>query len=158
MDAYWYESSIDRQLRDATERGEFENLPGAGKPLSGYGEEYDEDWWVKDWLRREGATAGVIPPTLAVRQAVEDLETAVDRLHTERAVREHVAALNARIDKARWGHLDGPPVIVRRLAADAVVAAWAARAAAVRDAEVVVQVEAPATPRSRLARLLGRTA
>ncbi|GIF07952.1 DnaJ family domain-containing protein [Actinoplanes siamensis] len=129
MGAYRYETSIDRQLREATERGEFENLSGAGKPLAGYGEEYDEDWWVKDWLRREGATAGVIPPTLALRRAAEDLETAVDRLHTERDVREHVAGLNARIDQARRGHLDGPPVILPPFDADAVAAAWQARKA-----------------------------
>jgi hypothetical protein len=49
----WYESSIDRQLREATERGEFENLAGAGKPLPDHGRDYDEDWWVKDWLERE---------------------------------------------------------------------------------------------------------
>ncbi|WIM99055.1 DUF1992 domain-containing protein [Actinoplanes oblitus] len=156
MGAYWYESSIDRQLREATERGEFETLPSAGKPLAGYGGEYDEDWWVKDWLRREGATAGVIPPTLALRRAVEDLETVVDRLHTERAVREHVAELNVRIGKARRGHLDGPPVILPALDADAVVAAWSARASPRAIGE---SGPSPALPRRRrLARLLGSKA
>ncbi len=28
-----WESSIDKQIREAMERGEFDNLPGAGKPL-----------------------------------------------------------------------------------------------------------------------------
>lgn len=41
-----YETSIDRQLREATERGDFDNLPGAGKPLPDHGREYEEDWWV----------------------------------------------------------------------------------------------------------------
>jgi hypothetical protein len=129
MGVHWYESAIDRQLREAAERGEFENLPGAGKPLSGYGGEYDEDWWVKDWLRREGATAGVIPPTLALRRAAEDLETVVDRLEVEQEVREHVAELNVRIDKARRGHLDGPPVILPAFDPEVVVAAWRTRKA-----------------------------
>src|SRR4051795_4724223 len=102
----WYETSIDRQLREATERGEFENLEGAGKPLPDHGREYDEDWWVKDWLEREGATAGVIPPTLALRREVEDLEARVDRLATEREVREYVAEVNERIRRARVGLLD----------------------------------------------------
>jgi hypothetical protein len=127
MGAHWYESSIDRQLREATERGEFENLPGAGKPLAGYGGEYDEDWWVKDWLHREGATAGVIPPTLALRRAAEDLADAVDRLRSEREVREHVAELNVRIEKARRGIMDGPPVILPPLDADTIVAGWYSR-------------------------------
>src|SRR3954447_9173741 len=118
----WYESSIDRQLREATERGEFENLKGAGKPLPGHGREYEEDWWVKDWLHREGATSGVIPPTLALRREVEDLEARADRLPTEREVRDYVAELNERLRKARVGLMDGPPVVLPPRDADSVVA------------------------------------
>src|SRR6201995_3315351 len=109
---HWYESSVDRQLREATERGEFENLPGSGKPLSDHGREYDEDWWVKDWLEREGATAGVVPPTLALRRGGDDLDTRVDRLRSEPEVRDYLAELNERIRKARVGRLDGPPVVL----------------------------------------------
>ena len=86
-----YETSIDRQLREAQERGEFDNLKGTGKPLPGYGGGYDEDWWVKDWVQREGEAGGVLPPTLALRREREDLERMVDRKHTEDAVREYVA-------------------------------------------------------------------
>ncbi|MGK5681847.1 DUF1992 domain-containing protein [Actinoplanes sp. URMC 104] len=125
--AHWYESSIDRQLREATERGEFENLDGTGKPLRGYGEEYDEDWWVKDWLHREGATAGVIPPTLALRRETEDLEDRVDRLRTEREVRDYVAGLNERISKARVGLMDGPPVVLPPFDPDRVAEGWRER-------------------------------
>jgi hypothetical protein len=124
---HWYESSIDRQLREATERGEFDNLSGSGKPLRDAGREYDEDWWVKDWLEREGATAGVIPPTLALRRETEDLDQAVDRLRTEREVRDYVAELNERIRRARVGLMDGPPVVLPARDADEVVAAWRAR-------------------------------
>jgi hypothetical protein len=124
---HWYESSIDRQLREAQERGEFDNLPGAGKPLPGAGGEYDEDWWVKDWLRREGAGAGVLPPTLAVRREREDTDRLVDRLHSEQAVREHVARLNEQIRKARVGLLDGPPTLLPPLDADEVVRRWRER-------------------------------
>ena len=122
-----YESSIDRQLREATERGEFDNLAGTGKPLSDHGREYEDDWWVKDWLQREGATSGVIPPTLALRREVEDLEATVDRLRTEAEVRSYLEQLNERIGKARVGLLDGPPVVLPPLDADAVVAGWRER-------------------------------
>ncbi|WP_250037466.1 DUF1992 domain-containing protein [Paractinoplanes maris] len=128
--AHWYESSIDRQLREAAERGEFDNLRGKGKPLRGHGGEYEDDWWVKDWLEREGATASVIPPTLALRRETEDLEEKVDRLPTEHEVRDHVADLNERIHKATVGLMDGPPVILRPFDADQVVAGWRERRAA----------------------------
>ena len=124
---HWYESSIDRQLREAAERGEFDNLRGSGKPLPDHGREYDEDWWVKDWLEREGATAGVIPPTLALRRETEDVEAKVDRLPTEWEVRDYLAELNERIRKARVGLLDGPPVVLPPLDADRVVAGWRER-------------------------------
>ncbi|MEU4240140.1 DUF1992 domain-containing protein [Actinoplanes sp. NPDC026619] len=124
---HWYESSIDRQLREAAERGEFENLKGAGKPLPDAGKDYDEDWWVKDWAAREGATAGVVPPTLAVRREVEDLDEKVGRLRTETEVRDYVGELNERIRKARVGLMDGPPVVLPPLDADSVVAGWRER-------------------------------
>ena len=124
---HWYESSVDRQLREAQERGEFDNLPGAGKPLPGAGGEYDEDWWVKDWLRREGGTDAVLPPTLAVRRERAEIERFVDRKTSERAVRDYVAALNEQIRKARVGLLDGPPTLLPPLDADAVVQGWRER-------------------------------
>ena len=125
--AHWYETSIDRQLREATERGDFDNLPGTGKPLPDHGRDYEDDWWVKDWLQREGATAGVLPPTLALRREVEQLAARLDRLHTEAEVRDHVAELNDRIHKARVGLLGGPPAVLPPIAADEVVTAWRER-------------------------------
>jgi DnaJ-like protein len=122
-----YESPIDRQLREALERGEFDNLPGTGKPLPDAGREYEEDWWIKAWLRREGAVSGALPATLQVRREAEDLEKLVDRRSSEAAVRELVAALNAQIRKARVGLLDGPPVLLPPFDPDAVVRGWCER-------------------------------
>ncbi|WP_250002546.1 DUF1992 domain-containing protein [Actinoplanes sp. M2I2] len=128
--AHWYESSIERQLREAAERGEFDNLAGQGKPLRGHGGEYEDDWWVKDWLEREGATASVIPATLALRRETEDLEEKVDRLPTEHEVRDYVADLNERLHKARVGLMDGPPVVLPPRDADRVIEGWRQRRSA----------------------------
>jgi hypothetical protein len=124
---HWYESSIDRQLREAQERGEFDNLEGVGKPLPDAGREYEEDWWVRDWLQREGGGSGVLPATLALRREVEDLPSIVDRLGYEAAVRERVAEVNDRIRKARVGLLDGPAVVLKPLDAEDVVRGWRKR-------------------------------
>src|SRR3954454_22246410 len=126
---HWYESSIDRQLREARERGEFDNLKGSGRPLPGYGGEYDDDWGVKEGLTREGGAAGVLPPTLALRREREDLERQVDRKPSEQAVREYVAALNEQIRKARVGLMDGPPTLLPPIDADQVVRRWRERRA-----------------------------
>ena len=129
---HWYETSIDRQLREAQERGEFDNLPGTGKPLSDAGREYDEDWWVKDWLRREGDSASVLPPTLQLRREAEDLAKLADRRTSEGAVRELVAELNAQIRKARSGLMDGPPVLLPPIDVEDVLRGWRERRAKTR--------------------------
>ncbi|WP_067666249.1 J-domain-containing protein [Nocardia miyunensis] len=122
-----YESWLDKQIREATERGEFDDLPGAGKPLPDAGQRYDENWWLNDYLRREGVTGdGVLPPSLLLRRDVERLPDAVRAMNSEQQVREHVSELNARIiEWLRMPH--GPQVNVRPVKADEVVARWRAR-------------------------------
>jgi len=95
-------------------------LPDAGR-------EYDEDWWVKDWLRREGATASVLPPTLRLRREAEDLQELVDRRTSEADVRDLVGRLNEQIRRARAGLMDGPPVLLPPLDVEAVVRGWRER-------------------------------
>ncbi|HCT78580.1 MAG TPA: DUF1992 domain-containing protein, partial [Micromonosporaceae bacterium] len=106
-----YESPIDRQIREAQERGDFDNLPGMGKPLPDRGELHDDDWWLKDLMRRENIT-GVLPTTLKLRKEIEELRETVSKKRTESSVRQLVNDLNERIVKARRGPVDGPPVVL----------------------------------------------
>ena len=48
-----FETWVERQLREAAERGAFDDLPGAGKPIPDLDKPHDELWWVKQKLRRE---------------------------------------------------------------------------------------------------------
>ena len=50
MDA---ESLAEKAIREAIERGEFDDLPGAGKPLD-LSHSGDPEWWVKNLVEREG--------------------------------------------------------------------------------------------------------
>ncbi len=122
----WYESVVDRKIREAQERGEFDDLPGAGKPLSDHGRDYAEDWWVRDWLGREGA-AGALPPTLALRREAEDLVEIVDRLNSVSAVRALVDAFNDKVRKAHRGLLDGPATVLPTVDVDEVLNGWRRR-------------------------------
>jgi hypothetical protein len=121
----WYESHIDRQIREAQERGEFDDLPGAGKPLPDHGELYDEDWWIRDLARRERLPGG-IPPTLRLRREVEDLPEALPKFRTEESLRRAVADLNTRIERARRGLIEGPATILPPLDPEELVATWRA--------------------------------
>ena len=119
----WYESHIDRQIREAREQGQFDDLPGAGKPLPDRGELYDEDWWIRDLARREGLPGGV-PPTLRLRREVEDLPERLRTVRFEDRVRGIVEDLNRRIEQARRGMLEGPATILPVLDVDAVLERW----------------------------------
>jgi hypothetical protein len=44
----------ENRIREAIEEGQFDDLPGLGKPIPDIDEPYDPDWWIKKWIRREG--------------------------------------------------------------------------------------------------------
>jgi hypothetical protein len=48
-----WETWIEAHIHVAMEEGAFDNLPGAGKPLPNFGQEYDPLWWVKQLVQRE---------------------------------------------------------------------------------------------------------
>ena len=121
-----YESPIDKQIREAQERGEFDNLPGFGKPLADDGEAYDENWWLKKLVVRE-QLSGLAPTSLKIKREAEDLLEDVAKLPSESLVREKVADLNSRIEQARRGLVDGPPVILPPFDVEAVVGEWRKR-------------------------------
>jgi hypothetical protein len=123
-----FESWVERQIREAQERGEFDNLPGAGRPLPGLSGQYDEMWWVKQVAEREGIS--LLPPTLALRREAEDLLAGLQELSSEASVRDLVADYNARVAEAIRRPRDGPlSAIPRRLDLDEVLAEWRRRRA-----------------------------
>ncbi|PXY29983.1 DnaJ family domain-containing protein [Prauserella endophytica] len=121
-----FESWVEKQIREAQERGEFDDLPGAGKPLPGRDRPVEEQWWLRDYLRREGLPSDALLPTpLQLRKEAERLPETVASLRSEEAVREAVSALNRRIvDWLRAG--TGPRVHVAPVDADEIVAGWQA--------------------------------
>ena len=47
-----FETNTDRIIREAMEAGEFDDLPGEGKPIPGAGSVDDEYWWIRSWVKR----------------------------------------------------------------------------------------------------------
>ena len=118
-----FETWIDRQIREAQERGEFDNLPGAGKPIPGLADSDDDEmWWVKQYLRRENVS--YLPPTLTLRKEVEDVLAAVPRAPSEDAVREAIGTINAKIAAAIRTPPAGPPLNLMPLDMDKIVESW----------------------------------
>lgn len=118
-----FESWVDKQIREAGERGAFDDLAGKGKPLPDLDKPYDELWWVRKKMHQEGV-AMALPPALALRKDVEDVHLTAAKARSEREVRRIVAELNERIAEARRRPPAGPPLTVSPLDADEVVERW----------------------------------
>ena len=115
---------VDLQVQKAIERGAFDNLPGAGKPLPPLDD--DPNWWVKKLIEREKIT-GVLPEALQLRKDDAELDAQLDRQSSERVVRELLEGFNKRVINARRQLQGGPPVITPLRDVDAEVSAWRER-------------------------------
>lgn len=124
---------VDLQVQQAMARGDFDDLPGAGKPIEDLGPRHDPDWWLKKLIEREQVT-GVLPPSLQLRKDDAELDGRLDALASEREVREALEEFNARVMRARYTPVDGPPLVTQPRDADAEVAAWRERRTARRTA------------------------
>ncbi|MEU9803140.1 DUF1992 domain-containing protein [Streptomyces sp. NPDC051000] len=117
-----FESWVDRQIREADDRGDFANLPGWGKPLPSLDTPYDEMWWIKGKMHREGFAA--LPPALALRKEAEDAMAAVNTARSERQVREILTEINEKISTALRMPPPGPPLRLSEFDVEDVLAAW----------------------------------
>jgi hypothetical protein len=115
---------VDLQVRQAMERGDFDDLPGAGKPLK-MGDTHDPNWWLKQLVERENVA--VLPPSLALRKEDAELDETLDRLQTEAEVRRHVSDFNERVVAARYRLPVGPPLVTMPRDVEEAVAAWRER-------------------------------
>jgi hypothetical protein len=121
-----FESWTDKQIREAEARGDFARLPGAGKPLPRDVEEpYDELWWVKRKMAREGLT--VLPPTLALRKEAEDALAAAVRAPSEQSVRRIIETVNTKIRDMMFRPPPGPPLGLKPYDVEDVVRQWRER-------------------------------
>ena len=118
-----FESWVERQVREATERGEFDNLPGAGQPIPGLTGRDDEDWWVRGFLEREKISPP-LPTSLAMRKEIQNLPETLADVTNEQSVREIIADLNQRILDSHRRKVDGPPIILRPVDVEQAVANW----------------------------------
>jgi Domain of unknown function (DUF1992) len=120
-----FQTWVERRIREAAERGAFDNLPGAGKPIPDLDEPHDELWWVRRKLRDEQLSW--LPPTLALRKAAEEALEAAARAGSEDQVRRIVAEINARIVEGNRKAASGPPLDLAPFDLDRVLRTWRER-------------------------------
>jgi hypothetical protein len=117
-----FETWVERQIREATERGEFDDLPGAGKPIADLDMPHDELWWIKQKLRREHLSC--LPPTIALRKEAEDALLAASQAGSEDQVRRIVADINRKVLEGNRKAASGPPLNLMPFDVDRVVRTW----------------------------------
>ena len=122
-----YESPADRAIREAIERGEFDDLPGAGKPLRNLGDPNDPLWWVRGLAEREQLDlTGALPPAIALRKEAATFPVSLHDLRTEESVREVLEDFNRRVkrDRLRLPEPGMPQLLAPTVDVDALVAQW----------------------------------
>lgn len=120
-----FESWVERQIREAFERGEFDNLPGAGEPFADRNAPYDELWWIKDKLRREKLT--YLPPTLALRKEASGALAAARSARSEAEARRIIGEINEKILDAIRKPRSGPPLELAPFDVERIVDEWRSR-------------------------------
>jgi len=117
---------VETAIQQAIRRGDFDDLPGAGKPIPGLGASHDPDWWIRRKIESE-QLSGLGPPALMLRVEDAELDDRLDALQREAEVRDALEDFNRRVIEARRQLQGGPPVVTATRDVEAGVIAWARR-------------------------------
>ncbi|WP_435747215.1 DUF1992 domain-containing protein [Nocardioides sp. SYSU DS0663] len=138
---------VDEQIRVAMANGEFDDLPGAGKPIKDLGTEHDPDWWIKRLVERE--RIAVLPPSLALRKEDAELDDRLDAIAFEGDARREVEDFNERVIRARYSLAEGPPLVTMPRDVEETLAGWRERRAARLERQKAALAASAPPPRRR---------
>jgi hypothetical protein len=102
-----FDGIIEAQVRAARERGDFDGLPGHGKPLAGL-DERDPDWWIKRKMAEEDFEGFPVTPSLSIRRVVRETMAKVGQIDDPALVRKLLGDLNAEIREVNSRQVSGP--------------------------------------------------
>jgi hypothetical protein len=90
-----YQKLIEKKIKEAKERGEFDNLPGQGKPLN-----LDDDSRVPEDLRlayKILKNADCLPPEIQLRKEIRQMEDMLEKIPDEREKYRQIKRINLKI-------------------------------------------------------------
>lgn len=92
------------EVQRAIARGDFADLPGAGRPLD-LPSTHDPDWWIRQRLEDDDIDRdALLPAVMLLRREHEHLEEEIGELPTEEMVRFHLEDYNRRVLADRRDH------------------------------------------------------
>ncbi len=92
-----FQKIIEKRIREAQEKGEFDNLPGSGRPL-----EIEDDSNVPDDLRlayKILKNADCLPPELQLKKEIRRMEDMLDDMPDEKERYRAIKKINYKIMK-----------------------------------------------------------
>ncbi len=113
---------IEALIRQAESEGKFDGIEQAPDPLVDLDEPYDENWWVRKLIKREGLS--VMPEMLALKRDIADFRARFAQAASEAQVRATVAELNERVEHENLHHSSPIAFDVAKLDPEREVAAW----------------------------------
>jgi hypothetical protein len=142
-----FETWVDTQIAQGMARGDFDDLPGAGKPLPARSADESAYEWVIAKARKENLDlTGMLPPGMRLRRERDLLPAVAADLPSEAAVRALAEDYNHRVEQF-WRRPQLTPDVVPGLAdVDALVEQWRANRP---PAEPEAAEPPPAQPRRR---------
>ena len=90
-----FQKIIERRIQEAQSRGEFDNLPGRGKPL-----ELEDDSHVPEELRlayKILKNAGCLPPELQLKNEIRQMEDMLNSIPDEKEKYRQIKRINYKI-------------------------------------------------------------
>lgn len=98
-----YERIVEKKIKDAQRRGDFDNLPGQGEPLN-----MDDDRHVPEDLRiayKILKNADCLPPELELKKEIKQMEDMLEHIPDEKERYRQMKRINHKIMKLNMmGH------------------------------------------------------
>ena len=91
----FFQKIIEKRIKEAQKRGEFDNLPGHGEPL-----EVEDDSHVPEDLRlayKILKNADCLPPELQLRKEIRQMEDMLDNIPDEKEKYRQIKKINYKI-------------------------------------------------------------
>ncbi len=96
---YGFQKIVEKRIQEALERGDFDDLPGQGKPM-----EFEDDSMVPEDLRlayKVLKNAGCLPPELQLKKEIRQMEDLLESIPDEREKYHQIKKINYRIMKLK---------------------------------------------------------
>ncbi len=90
-----FQKIIEKKIKEAQDKGEFDNLPGSGEPLK-----IEDDSHVPEDLRlvyKILKNANCLPPELQLKKEIRQMEDMLDKIQDEKEMYRQLKRINYKI-------------------------------------------------------------